>query len=109
MTLSDAMKAAAAVAGLVLVLAATSWASEDEARAGELIDSLGCKGCHSLNGGGGTLGPALDAVGKRLDGNRIRRKLLDPKATKPDSMMPSYARLPEKDIDTLVDYLKNLK
>jgi len=108
MTTRDVMKAAAA-AGLALVLATTAWAANDEGRAAELIDSLGCKGCHTLNGGGGTLGPALDAVGKRLDGSQIRRQLLDPKAANPGSMMPSYANLPEKDIDALVDYLKDLK
>lgn len=108
MTMNTAMKAAAA-ASLVLVLAATAWGADDEVRALELINSLGCKGCHTFNGGGGTLGPSLDTVGKRLDEKQIRRQLLDPKANKPDTMMPTYAHLPEKDIDTLVDYLKNLK
>jgi cytochrome c2 len=107
MTVSNGMKSIA-VATLTLLLTAPAFAAEDS-RAIELINSLGCKGCHKINGEGGTLGPALDGVGKRLDEKKIRRQLLDPKSANPGSMMPSFGHLPQKDIETLVDYLDGLK
>ena len=98
-----------AIAALVLVMAAPALAAEDSSRGLELLNSLGCKGCHRINGAGGTLGPALDGVGKRLNAQSIRRQLLDPKSLKPGSVMPSFGHLPEQDINTLVDYLGDLK
>lgn len=98
----------ATTAVLSLGLAAPALAV-DEARARELINSLGCKGCHQLAGEGGTLGPAFDGMGKRLQEKEIREQLVNPRAKNPGSMMPAFASLPEKDVKTLVDYLKSLK
>jgi len=93
---------------LSLVIATPALAA-DTARALELINSLGCKGCHQLNGEGGTLGPAFDGMGKRMQEKAIREQLVNPKAKNPNSMMPSFANQPEKDLKVLVDYLKSLK
>jgi ubiquinol-cytochrome c reductase cytochrome b subunit len=108
MTFMKAVKSIA-IAALALVMAAPAVAAEDSSRGIELLNSLGCKGCHRINGQGGTLGPALDGVGKRLDEQRIRRQLLDPKSVNPGSVMPSFGHLPEQDINTLVDYLGDIK
>jgi mono/diheme cytochrome c family protein len=104
MTLTD-LRNAAAAAALAVALSSPALAAD---RAQELINSLGCKGCHKLGGSGGTLGPALDGVGKRLGEKQLRDKLVNPKATNPQTMMPAFANLPEKDLKTLVDYLKGL-
>lgn len=93
---------------LSLTLATPALAA-DEARARELINSLGCKGCHQLAGEGGTLGPSFDGIGKRLQEKTIREQLVNPKAKNPNSMMPAFANLAEKDLQVLVDYLKSLK
>jgi ubiquinol-cytochrome c reductase cytochrome b subunit len=98
----------AATAALSLALAAPALAADD-ARARELINSLGCKGCHQLAGEGGTLGPAFDGMGTRLKEKDIREQLVNPKGKNPKTMMPAFANLPEKDIKVLVDYLKSLK
>lgn len=108
MTFPQAVKSAA-LAALALFLATPSFAAKDSASAVDLLNSLGCKGCHRLNGEGGTLGPALDQVGAQLNEQRIRSQLLDPKSVNPGSLMPSFAHLSEQEIDTLVDYLSNLK
>lgn len=98
------------VAAATLSLAmATPALAADEARAKELINSLGCKGCHQLAGEGGSLGPAFDGIGKRLQEKELREQLVNPKAKNPNSMMPAFASLPEKDLKVLVDYLKSLK
>ncbi|MFA5514704.1 MAG: c-type cytochrome [Desulfuromonadales bacterium] len=80
-----------------------------DARGDELVKSLGCKGCHQLGGSGGTLGPALDTIGKRMEKEQLRKQLLDPKALNAKSMMPSYQRLSPSELQALVDYLDSLK
>lgn len=93
----------------VLSLALATPALADDARARELINSLGCKGCHQIDGEGGTLGPAFEGVGNRLTEKDIREQLVNPKGKNPQTMMPAFANLPEKDLKVLVDYLKSLK
>lgn len=67
-----------------------------------------CIACHSLDGQGGVVGPALDGVGARLDGDYIKRWLADPYAVKPNSLMPKLP-LSESDIVELVAFLSQLK
>jgi len=60
-----------------------------------LFKEKGCLGCHSLGGTGGTVGPALDAVGSRLDSTTITQQILDPKARNPNALMPSLGLSPD--------------
>ena len=99
----------AAAAILTLALAAPAFAADNNARAMELVKAQGCLGCHKIAGTGGTFGPALDGVGKRLSAEQIRTKLVNPKATNPNSVMPSFSHLSPQDLKTLVDYLAHLK
>ncbi len=98
-----------AAAAIILALAPPALAAEDEARARELINALGCKGCHRINGDGGNLGPALDKVGSRLTTGQIRAKLIAPKQADPASIMPAYPHLSEEDLKILAEHLGNLK
>jgi mono/diheme cytochrome c family protein len=97
------------VAALSLVLALPALAADKHARGKELVNSSGCKGCHKIDGMGGSLGPALDRVGKRLSAAQILQQLKNPKARNPSSMMPSFSHLSQKDLQALVDYLESLK
>ena len=99
------------VAATILALAFVSPAPAafDAAHAKEIIKSQGCLGCHRIAGSGGTFGPALDGVGKRLSAKQIRTKLLDPKSSNPNSAMPSFGQLPAKDLAAVVEYLEQLK
>jgi len=81
----------------------------DGGRGRSLLNALGCKGCHSFEGSGGTLGPALDDVGKRLDTAGIKAKLLSPRNHNPKSMMPSYSHLPSPDLKLLAAFLAGQK
>jgi mono/diheme cytochrome c family protein len=74
----------------------------------ELINSLGCKGCHQFEGSGGSFGPSLDGTGARMSEDQIRQKMVNPKADNPNSAMPSYQHLPEGDLDEIVQTLKAL-
>ncbi len=50
----------------------------------------GCIGCHSIGGKGGTVGPSLDAVGKRRDAKWIVQHFRDPQSVSPGSVMPKF-------------------
>jgi L-cysteine S-thiosulfotransferase len=90
-----------------------------------------CVICHSMPIDGmpaeafGNLGPALASVGSRLTPDAIRRRIVDPRAASPDTIMPAYAVstglyrvqrayvnrpiLTAQEIDDVVAYLSSLK
>lgn len=88
----------------LLFLAISSANAESSPEARELINAMGCKGCHVIDGSGGTLGPNLDKIGDRLSREELRRQLVDPA-----SAMPSFGHLPESELKLLLDYLESLK
>lgn len=67
-----------------------------------------CIACHSVQGQGGQVGPALDGVGSKFDAEYLAKWIKDPTTVKPDSKMP---KLPLKDNEVieLVNYLSQLK
>ncbi len=67
-----------------------------------------CIACHSLNGQGGIVGPALDGIGDRRDLTYLRTWLKDPLAIKPNSKMPKLP-LNDSDITELSAFLSQLK
>lgn len=70
----------------------------------ELINRLGCMGCHSLHGKGGDKAPAWDGVGARLSSEAIRSQIVSPRGR-----MPSFAQLKPEELQALVTYLSGLK
>lgn len=74
-----------------------------------IFKAQGCSACHMIGGIGGTVGPDLTKVGGRRDKEWIEKQLKNPKSHNPNSIMPSYAKLPEKDREDLADYLSGLK
>lgn len=75
----------------------------------ELVDALGCRGCHLLDQRGGGRGPALDKVGRRLDSARLRLWLLWPQSLKPGTAMPAYDFLTPEQVELLLDFLQRQK
>jgi nitric oxide reductase subunit C len=55
-----------------------------------VFQANGCYGCHSLHGTGGSVGPALDSVGLRLDAHTLKRQITEPATLKTSSIMPAY-------------------
>ncbi len=85
-------------------------ASATSAKPGEaLFKAQGCSACHTIGGVGGNVGPDLTTVGKIRDEKWIEQQIRDPKSHNPNSIMPSFAKLPEKDIEDLAEYLSGLK
>lgn len=67
-----------------------------------------CIACHSLNGQGGNVGPALDGVGDRFSREGIVDWLHDPSKVRPNAKMPKLP-LSEEDITELAAFLSQLK
>lgn len=92
------------------ILATAIGVGGKELTAGQrLYQSLGCSGCHMINGIGGTTGPDLTTVGTRRDREWILGHFKDPKAFVPNSAMPSFGHLSERDLKDLTDYMVELK
>lgn len=75
-----------------------------EARFAEL-----CKRCHKLQGKGGAIGPDLTNIGKLRSPEYLEQMIRQPSKVFPGSVMPSFDHLSAEEIDSLVDYLRNLK
>ena len=84
--------------------------SEAGAKRGqELFDTIGCMGCHIVNGKGGVVGPDLsDEADKGRSRQWLTTQIRDPKSNDPASIMPAYNNLSEEKIKDLVDYLMTL-
>ncbi len=91
------------------VAIATTTLSEQAKEGEELFKSLGCRECHTIGGIGGHIGPDLTKVGSRRDRQWIEEQIKDSKSHNPNSIMPSFAKLPGKDIKALADYLSGLR
>jgi nitric oxide reductase subunit C len=88
-----------------LVATAVTSGSTGEA----VYKAQGCSACHTIDGVGGKVGPDLSRVGKIRDKEWIEAQLRDPKSHNPQSIMPSFSKLSEKDTDDLARYLAGLR
>jgi nitric oxide reductase subunit C len=69
----------------------------------------GCMNCHSLQGKGGSFGPALDTIGRKLSMEKIEHYLVDPKAVNPKALMPPQKDLSQKETEAVARFLANLQ
>jgi nitric oxide reductase subunit C len=74
----------------------------------QLYNSLGCSGCHMINGIGGTTGPDLTRVGSRRDGTWLIGHFKEPRKFVPNSAMPPVTA-PDADLEQLTAYMLTLK
>jgi mono/diheme cytochrome c family protein len=78
-------------------------------RGRELFDSVGCMGCHMVNGKGGAVGPDLsDEVGRGRSRQWLTTQIRNPKENDPQTIMPAFNNLSDEKINDLVDYLMTL-
>lgn len=94
--------------------------SEQAEEGRRLFLASGCGGCHAIRGtpADGDLGPDLTHVGGRESlaagilpntVDALRRWIAHPKDVKPGAKMPSFAMLPEAEIEAIAVYLHGLK
>ncbi|MHB8880849.1 MAG: c-type cytochrome [Thermodesulfovibrionales bacterium] len=91
------------------ILASAAGVGGRELSAGQkLYQSLGCSGCHSINGIGGTTGPDLTHVGSTRDRSWLIGHFKDPDDYVKNSAMPKVEAT-EAEIGQLADYMLTLK
>jgi mono/diheme cytochrome c family protein len=68
-----------------------------------VLEDKGCLACHRIGTSGLGTGPDLTIIGSTAPRKALRRALVSP-----TSPMPSYAKLPARDLDALVSFLSRL-
>lgn len=92
------------------ILATAAGVAVKELTAGQRVyQSQNCANCHMISGIGGTTGPDLTHVGSKRDRAWLFGHFKDPKAYVPNSAMPGYGHLGEKELNDLTDYIVSLK
>ena len=96
-------------ASAVVSAAVNAGKASAESDGSKLFQTLGCTGCHQINGSGGKVGPDLSAEGQK---GRTREWLVaqiqNPKAHNPQSVMPSFSTLSSSQMDSLIGFLQDL-
>lgn len=72
------------------------------------FNKYGCNACHSVNGQGGVVGPALDRAGFRLNDAWIYRWVRYPQGFKSKTKMPNLG-VDDADARAITAYLKTLR
>ncbi|OGW27887.1 MAG: hypothetical protein A2X56_03025 [Nitrospirae bacterium GWC2_57_13] len=94
---------------IVAGIAALNAACQSHPEGAALFRRERCIDCHTIRGEGGGVGPDLTAVGRKRSRDFMIEQIRNPKAHNPNSIMPSFAHLPEQDIGHLADYLSGLR
>lgn len=94
---------------LCLAVLAGASAPPEDGSATQLIEALGCRGCHRIQGYGGSLARDLTDVGSRMTTSEITSFLAMHRDSGDHQMMPAYATLSSEEIETLSSYLYNLR
>lgn len=97
------------ITGLVLTILTclpSGSLAEDSARARKLLNSQGCKACHSFEGDGGKDADSLEVIGERLSWAEIRLQLVNQAQTHADGSMPDFSHLSDAEIEALVYLIK---
>ena len=74
----------------------------------ELINALGCLGCHKINGRGNDFGPDFSNIGSKVKNSWLYEFLKSPRAYDSKTIMPDF-RILERDIPGVAAYLMSLK
>jgi mono/diheme cytochrome c family protein len=91
-------------------VASVAHMSESAREGAKLFLSLGCTGCHSVNGIGGAVGPDLsNELLKGRSRKWLTTQIRNPKANDPKTIMPAFSSLTNQQTNALVDYLQSLQ
>lgn len=74
-----------------------------------VFQTKGCMNCHTLHGVGGTFGPVLDTIGRKLTSEQIEQYIHNPKSMNPNAKMPPQNGLSDRERDEVAKFLGNLK
>lgn len=79
---------------------------QDDRRARKLINSQGCKACHSLEGDGGTMAVSFEKIRASLSRKELRLQLVNPEKKHGNEKIPDFSHLSEEEITTLVNFIQ---
>ena len=71
-------------------------------------NKYGCNACHRVGEAGGTVGPALDRAGFRLNATWVYRWIKYPQAMKPDTRMPNLG-ISDEDAKAVTMYVATMR
>ena len=74
----------------------------------EVVKTVGCLACHTVDGLGNDFAPDLEGVGSKVTPTFLRQWISAPKSYDPKTVMPDL-RLSDKELDGVVAYLMSLK
>jgi ubiquinol-cytochrome c reductase cytochrome b subunit len=80
--------------------------SASVSRGAQLFNSLGCIGCHTIQGRGGVVGPELNT--RLLQGKSSQwliTQIRDPKAHNPQTIMPAFNSATDQQVNDVVAFL----
>ncbi len=82
--------------------------SESAQKGAQLFRSMGCIGCHQVNGQGGTVGPQLSSeLLKGKSRQWLITQIRDPKKHNLNTMMPAFASATDQQVNELNDFLQS--
>jgi mono/diheme cytochrome c family protein len=79
---------------------------QNDGPARKLINSQGCKACHTLEGDGGTVAGSFEDMREKLTRSEVLSQLVNPEQKHGNSTIPDFSHLSDKEIDALVDFIQ---
>jgi len=80
--------------------------ADDDAKARSLINSQGCKACHTLEGDGGVTAGSFEAMREKLTRAQVRSRLVNPQHKHGNDKISDFSHLPDKDITALANFIQ---
>jgi hypothetical protein len=96
--------ALAALTGLSILTSA--FAGEDDSMARKLLNSQGCKACHSLEGHGGTAARSFEEIRDNLSAMDIRLQLVNQAGQHGNARIPDFSHLSKDELEALIQFIK---
>ena len=91
---------------LGMTLSPVSSYGQDDGQARKLVNSQGCKACHTIEGDGATLAGSFEDIRAKLSRAEIRQQLVNQEQKHGSSKIPDFSHLSEEELDALVNFLK---
>ena len=89
---------------------APTFSAAQVAEGRHLVDSLGCRACHTIEGSGGKVGPNLAGESARgHDADWIVAQMKNPRTHDPNTVMPAFSGLTEKHYEDVAGFILSLK
>lgn len=74
----------------------------------ELIQAYGCRGCHRIEGEGGSIGPDLSGLFDRRQEDWVRGQIQSPNKRNPKTIMPIYG-ISDSEVTAIIETLRRGK